>query len=74
MCATDKGDDMRQAADALIFSLWGSVEGLEIGTNLLYEVSIKDTLLNALYDLILIDAGNSFSMQGKTREFILNTY
>lgn len=74
ICATGKGDDVRIAADNLVFGLWASVEGLEVGTKLLREVSVKDTLLDALYDLILIDAGNSLSTQRKTREFILNTY
>ena len=29
MCATDNGEDMRDAADALVYTLWSSVEGLE---------------------------------------------
>ena len=74
ICATGKGDDVRIAGDNLVFGLWASIEGLAVGTKLLCEVGVKDTLLNALYDLILIDAGNNFNMRAKTREFILNTY
>ena len=74
MCSYDKREDMRAAADALIYSLWGDIDGLEIGNKLLHEVGTKGILLNALYELILSDAGNGFRMRNCVREYILHTY
>lgn len=74
MCSVDKDEDMRAAADTLVFTLWSEIDGLEIGAKLLYEVGVKKTLLNALYELILMDAGNGFRMRNCVRDYILHTY
>jgi hypothetical protein len=63
-----------QCLALMIYTLWGDINGLETGSKLLYEVVVKDTLLNALYELILFDSGNDFRMRNSVWDHILHTY
>lgn len=74
MCSVDKSDDMRKAADTLVLTLLGDIDGLLIGTKLFYEVNSKDILLNALCEMILMDSGDRFRMCNCVREYIYRNF